>query len=149
MPHQNAFVESFNGRFRDECLNGHGFRDLEDARKTIEAWRRDFSAPRPRSALGYMTPEEFASSHRGYAPDGMTTSAKRRAISSTRTLKPSDRFWGPGQIGDLDTLLGFAENKGADNEKPGSSGDPGSTKWLVAGAGFVQDSAILELRKAV
>jgi len=39
-------------------------------------------------------------------------------------------------IGDLATLLGFAEKKGADNKKPGSSGDPGSTKWLVAGAGF-------------
>jgi putative transposase len=46
-------------------------------------------------------------------------------------------------------LLGFAENKGADNEKPGTSGDPGSTKWLVAGAGFVQDPTMLELKKAV
>jgi putative transposase len=73
-PQQNAFVESFNGRFRDECLNEHWFLDLEDARKTIEAWRCDYNAHRPHSALGYMTPEEFASSHQGHAPDGMTTS---------------------------------------------------------------------------
>ncbi len=51
----------------------------------------------PHSAPGYMTPEEFASPHRGHAPDGMTTSAKRRAVSSTRTLKPSERFLGAGQ----------------------------------------------------
>ena len=75
-PQQNAFVESFNGRFRDERLNEHRFLDLKDARKTTEAWRRDDNAHRPHAALGYMTPEEFASSHRGHAPDGMTTSVK-------------------------------------------------------------------------
>ena len=75
-PTQNAFVEAFNGRFRDECLNEHWFRDLEDARRIIEAWRLDYNARRPHSALGYQTPEEFASSHQGHAPGGMTTSAK-------------------------------------------------------------------------
>ena len=75
-PVQNAFVESFNGRFRDECLNEHWFLDLKDARKTIEAWRQDYNAKRPHSSLGYQTPEEFASSHQGHAPGGMTTSAK-------------------------------------------------------------------------
>jgi putative transposase len=75
-PSQNAFVESFNGRFRDECLNEHWFLDLKDARKIIEAWRLDYNAKRPHSALGYQTPEEFASSHQGHAPGGMTTSAK-------------------------------------------------------------------------
>ena len=75
-PVQNAFVESFNGRFRDECLNEHWFLDLEDAREIIEAWRQDYNAKRPHSSLGYKTPEEFASSHQGHAPGGMTTSAK-------------------------------------------------------------------------
>jgi len=75
-PSQNAFVEAFNGRFRDECLNEHWFLDLEDARRIIEAWRLDYNARRPHSALGYQTPEEFASSHQGHAPGGMTTSAK-------------------------------------------------------------------------
>lgn len=57
-PVQNAVMESFNGRFRDECLNSHWFTSLEDARRTIEAWRIDYNQERPHSALGYRTPEE-------------------------------------------------------------------------------------------
>ena len=75
-PSQNAFVEAFNGRFRDECLNEHWFLDLDDARRIIEAWRLDYNARRPHSALSYQTPEEFASSHQGHALGGMTRSAK-------------------------------------------------------------------------
>lgn len=59
-PVQNAFVESFNGRFRDECLNEHWFMSLADARGTIEAWRADYNAVRPHSSLGNGTPDEFA-----------------------------------------------------------------------------------------
>jgi putative transposase len=58
-PVQNAIIESFNGRFRDECLNSHWFTNLEDARRTIEAWRLDYNRARPHSALGYRTPEEL------------------------------------------------------------------------------------------
>src|SRR3546814_9610478 len=50
-PVQNAFVESFNGRFRDECLNENWFLDIHDARRIIEAWRIDYNASRPHSAL--------------------------------------------------------------------------------------------------
>jgi putative transposase len=57
-PVQNAVMESFNGRFRDECLNSHWFTSLEDARRTIEAWRLDYNQQRPHSSLGYRTPEE-------------------------------------------------------------------------------------------
>jgi putative transposase len=57
-PVQNAVMESFNGRFRDECLNSHWFMSLEDARQTIEAWRLDYNRVRPHSSLGYRTPEE-------------------------------------------------------------------------------------------
>lgn len=57
-PVQNAVMESFNGRFRDECLNSHWFTSLEDARRTIEAWRIDYNRERPHSSLGYRTPEE-------------------------------------------------------------------------------------------
>ena len=58
-PIQNAFVESFNGKFRDECLNEHWFVSLQDAREKIETWRRDYNEVRPHSALGNRTPEEF------------------------------------------------------------------------------------------
>lgn len=57
-PVQNAVMESFNGRFRDECLNSHWFTSLEDARRTIEVWRIDYNQKRPHSSLGYRTPEE-------------------------------------------------------------------------------------------
>jgi putative transposase len=57
---QNAFIESFNGTMRNECLNEHWFLDLEDARELIEAWRLDYNTQRPHSSLGGMTPREFA-----------------------------------------------------------------------------------------
>jgi putative transposase len=58
-PVQNAHIESFHGRFRDECLNESWFLTLADARRIIEAWRQDYNTMRPHSALGYLTPEEF------------------------------------------------------------------------------------------
>ncbi len=61
-PVQNAFIESFNGKFRDECLNEHWFVSLQDAREKIETWRRDYNEVRPHSALGNMTPQEFTGS---------------------------------------------------------------------------------------
>lgn len=59
-PMQNGHVESFNGRFRDECLNANWFVNLADARTKIENWRREYNEERPHSALGYRTPAEFA-----------------------------------------------------------------------------------------
>lgn len=59
-PMENAFVESFNGKFRDECLNENWFLDLNDARSQIDTWRHDYNTCRPHSALGYLTPKEFA-----------------------------------------------------------------------------------------
>jgi putative transposase len=58
-PNQNAYIESFNGRLRDECLNEHWFFSLGHARHTIEAWRQDYNAVRPHSALCNVPPEEF------------------------------------------------------------------------------------------
>ena len=63
-PTQNAFIESFNGRFRDECLNDHWFTSLAEARILIAAWRQDYNQHRPHSALDYQTPAEFAAKHR-------------------------------------------------------------------------------------
>jgi putative transposase len=62
-PIQNAFAESFVGRLRDECLNEHWFTSLADARRTVEAWRRDYNAVRPHSRLGYRTPIEARQTH--------------------------------------------------------------------------------------
>lgn len=59
-PTQNGLLESFNGKFRDEGLNQHWFRDLPEARRLIEAWRVDYNEERPHSALGDWTPQEFA-----------------------------------------------------------------------------------------
>jgi len=75
-PNQNAFIESFNGRFRDECLNEHWFANLGEARRIIEAWRIDYNQDRPHSALGYLTPNEFASSRQGLTPAVMTSTAQ-------------------------------------------------------------------------
>ena len=58
-PVQNAFVESFQGRLRDECLDRHWFVGLSDARHTVETWRQDDHRARPHSALGYQAPQEF------------------------------------------------------------------------------------------
>jgi len=59
-PQENAFIESFNGKFRDECLNEHWFLSLEEARRTIEEWRIDYNEQRPHTSLGNLTPKEFA-----------------------------------------------------------------------------------------
>jgi putative transposase len=59
-PQENGFIESFNGRFRDECLNENWFLSLEDIRRTIEEWRIDYNENRPHSSLGGLTPREFA-----------------------------------------------------------------------------------------
>ena len=60
-PVQNAFIESFNGRLRDECLNRSWFTSLADAKRQLETWRIDYNNERPHSSLGYRTPTEFAS----------------------------------------------------------------------------------------
>ena len=59
-PVQNAFIESFNGTFRDECLNENWFVSLRDAQGVIEAWRLDYETVRPHSGLHGLTPKEFA-----------------------------------------------------------------------------------------
>jgi putative transposase len=60
-PVENAYIESFNGRLRDECLNENWFLTLEHAGGIIEKWRMDYNNARPHSSLGYLTPEEFLS----------------------------------------------------------------------------------------
>ena len=60
-PNQNAYVESLNGRLRDECLNEHWFTSLLHARTVIETWRREYNEERPKKVLGGLTPSDYAS----------------------------------------------------------------------------------------
>jgi transposase InsO family protein len=59
-PNQNAYIESFNGRFRDECLNEHWFTSLAHAQTVIEQWRREYNEKRPKKVLGGLTPTAYA-----------------------------------------------------------------------------------------
>ena len=59
-PMQNGYIESFNGKFRDECLNEHWFTNVLHARTVIETWRREYNEERPKKALGGLTPTAYA-----------------------------------------------------------------------------------------
>ena len=67
-PTDNGFIESFNGKFRAECLNTHWFMSLDDARSKMEAWRRDYNEVRPHSAIGYKPPIAMQSGSCGQLP---------------------------------------------------------------------------------
>ncbi len=79
-PIQNAFIESFNSRLREECLNEHVFVSLDDSRRKTEQWRIEYNQERPHSSLGYLTPEEFA------AKDQMNSAIARTAWPVDRGL---------------------------------------------------------------
>lgn len=79
-PTQNAYIESFNGKFRDECLNEHWFRDLNHARVLISTWRMDYNENRPHSALGYLTPSEFAATTRAELNNGKLASITKEIL---------------------------------------------------------------------
>jgi putative transposase len=86
-PTDNAYIEAFNGRFREECLDQHWFVSIDDARITIEAWRQEYNAERPHSALANLTPQAFAVhwwANQGTAPPRLETSNWEGA-SDTRT----------------------------------------------------------------
>ena len=71
-PQQNGFVESFNGRFRDECLNEHLFSSLAATRRIIEAWRVDYNTARPHTSLDGLTPADFANHPKqGHTENGL------------------------------------------------------------------------------
>ena len=68
-PTQNAYIESFNGKFRDECLNEQWFESLVQARHEIARWRCDYNEVRPHSAIGRIPHAQFAAAHRRLADD--------------------------------------------------------------------------------
>lgn len=84
-PSQNGFVESFNGRLRDECLDRSWFTTLADARATVEAWRCDYNGRRPHSALGYRTPDEIRAGFPAATTPTTTTT------TTTTTTETGDR----------------------------------------------------------
>uniref|UniRef100_UPI000A8607A1 integrase core domain-containing protein n=1 Tax=Aureimonas sp. D3 TaxID=1638164 RepID=UPI000A8607A1 len=80
-PQQNGFIESFNGRLRDELLNETLFRSLPHARAVLEAWRRDYNEERPHSRLGWMTPRDFARTI-------SETTGRNAALNNGSALRP-------------------------------------------------------------
>ena len=106
-PMQNAFIESFNGRLRDELLNETLFTSLAQARVALECWRHDYNGSRPHSKLGWKSPSEFAFSFHprrdlalrsanGSAPAPSLTPPKR-PIQPPEANSRMDETWGQGQ----------------------------------------------------
>ena len=88
-PVENSYIESFNGRLRDECLNVEVFLDLADARRKLDKWRNDYNQQRPHSALADRTPEEFA---RVAMQLSIALSAAERAMDLTQEAVCVERF---------------------------------------------------------
>lgn len=82
-PTQNAFVETFYGRFRDECLNQHWFTSFTEANKIIQLWRHEYNNLRPHSALNNLTPAQFAELKKQKEISGQnaTTEGKLQLVS--------------------------------------------------------------------
>jgi putative transposase len=89
-PIENAYVESFNGTFRDECLNEHWFVNLVDAKAVIEAWRLDYNTVRPHSSLGGRTPDQFAAISGGAR--GPTPARTHEGLKSEDLALSADRM---------------------------------------------------------
>jgi putative transposase len=89
-PWQNAVTESFNGKFRDECLSLEWFRSRAEAKVIIEAWRRHYNEVRPHSSLGYLTPNEFAARAAPYNATGRGA-AVNGAFAPRPVAEPSPR----------------------------------------------------------
>jgi putative transposase len=112
-PWQNGVTESFNGKFRDECLSLEWFRSRAEAKVIIETWRRHYNEVRPHSSLGYLTPNEFAArqanpaSHHATGQGAAVCGPSRLARCSTRSARgicskqgtPSQASRGPKKQG--------------------------------------------------
>jgi len=83
-PCKNPYIESFTGKFKDECLNRELFMDLQEARLAIEAWREEYNTERPHSSLGYLTPAEFTQQWREGEVEAARCVGSGRATPSLR-----------------------------------------------------------------
>ena len=81
-PVENSYIESFNGRLRDECLNVEWFTSLEDARQKLAAWQQNYNHVRPHSALNDRTPGDFAKLHRSDAERRFALTTVHKAIGN-------------------------------------------------------------------
>ena len=89
-PIQNAFVGSFNARFRDTCLNEYWFTSLADARQTIESWRQHYNRAQPHSALHYRTRRRFARNGKRPMEKNGSLGALENSPSLPLSLRPED-----------------------------------------------------------
>ena len=97
-PTQNAHVESFNGRFRDECLSQGRFPTLARARAEIEIYRVDYNTERPHSALGYESPKTFGDRVRCKVPPSAGAAAALFEVGPQRSASPLDHNPDPNQL---------------------------------------------------
>ena len=107
-PTQNSYIESFNGKFRDEFLNENWFQNLKQARVEIARWRTDYNEVRPHSSWARMPPAKFAARHRqatGATADSGLTSFNA-ADSSNRLVRSRGRSVGPRLIGAMNAVKG-------------------------------------------
>lgn len=87
-PWQNGATESFNGKFRDECLSLEWFRSRAEAKVVIETWRRHFNAVRPHSSLGYLTPAEFVARLKSQDAASVQATGRTAAVTGASALRP-------------------------------------------------------------
>jgi hypothetical protein len=91
---ENAYVESFNGRFRDECLNENWFGSLADAREKIARWKQDYNELRPHSSLQYLTPMEFARQSASFYVDDVGEEASNAGPFPHTSIPATERGTG-------------------------------------------------------
>ncbi len=126
-PWQNPWVESFNGRFRDECLNLNHFRSLLEARVVITDWRHEYNTLRPHSALRYQTPAAYAAgcahTHptRELPKDPGPIDGDRSPVPRTVTISlPPDRTEALlSELGGVDALLTLSAQRAVSVQPPG------------------------------
>ena len=87
-PWQNGATESFNGKFRDECLSLEWFRSRSEAQVVIETWRRHFNEVRPHSSLGYLTPAAFAARMKEQDARSAPATGRTAAVDGAFALRP-------------------------------------------------------------
>lgn len=92
---QNAFVESFNGRLRDECLNEHVFSNLTEARSLVEEWRIDYNTQRPHTSLGGLPPVVYTTLNHRHRPASLERSkgSAQQALTRTQIEKNMNRLY--------------------------------------------------------